>query len=87
MTSREISRLRLAAQGLGELPVDERTGNPMKGGINYVARDGHPTPPKVVDHLKHFLAERNAMAATRVTSRRRMDRHSQPSRGRCLGGR
>ncbi|HBP22979.1 MAG TPA: hypothetical protein DEA08_35045 [Planctomycetes bacterium] len=51
------------AAAVGPLPVDERTGNPMKGGINYVARDGHPTPPKVVDHLRHMLSERNAKAA------------------------
>lgn len=43
-------------------PDDARRGNPMKGGDNRIARDGHPTPPKVVDHLKHFLAQRNAMA-------------------------
>ena len=45
-------------------PDDERRGNPMKGGDNRVARDGHPTPPKVVDHLKNFLARRNAQALT-----------------------
>jgi MoaA/NifB/PqqE/SkfB family radical SAM enzyme len=51
------------ADARGPVPVDERTGNPQKGENNYVARDGHSTPPKVVDHLEHFLRERNAKAA------------------------
>jgi MoaA/NifB/PqqE/SkfB family radical SAM enzyme len=45
------------------LPVDHRTGNPLKGGINHVARDGHPTPPRVVERLRAFLFARNARAA------------------------
>jgi MoaA/NifB/PqqE/SkfB family radical SAM enzyme len=37
--------------------------NPLKGHDNTVARDGHPTPPKVVEHLRRFLERRNAQAA------------------------
>ena len=70
--SRPVSRVNVSLEELPwenalaappEPPEDARRGNPMKGGDNRVARDGHPTPPKVVDHLKHFLAERNALAA------------------------
>lgn len=42
--------------------TDERS-DPRKGDINHVARDGHPTPPKVIDHLRHLLESRNAQAA------------------------
>ncbi|MBI3723479.1 radical SAM protein [bacterium] len=44
-------------------PSDFRTGNPMKGHENYVARDGHPTPRKVVDRLRRFLDRVNAERA------------------------
>lgn len=70
--ARPVSRVNISLEELpwdgaeahfGPLPVDERTGNKMKGDINYVARNGHPTPPKVVDFLTAFLNERNAQAA------------------------
>jgi len=68
---RPISRINVS---LEELPwedafavpaaaADGRTGNPLKGWDNRVARDGHPTPPKVVDHLRELLARRHAQAA------------------------
>ncbi len=40
-----------------------KTDNPLKGHANTVARDGHPTPPKVVEHLRRFLERRHAQAA------------------------
>ncbi|MGE0708846.1 MAG: radical SAM protein [Planctomycetota bacterium] len=71
LARRAITRINVSLEELpwedataqGPLPEDERSGNPQKGGINYVARDGHPTPPKVVEHLRSFLAARNAQAA------------------------
>lgn len=68
---RPISRINVS---LEELPwesalappapaPDGREDNPMKGGINRIARDGHPTPPKVVEHLRRFLERRDAQAA------------------------
>ena len=46
-----------------EVPEDDRTGNPQKGGENVVARDGHPTPAKVVRGLQRFMELRHAQAA------------------------
>lgn len=71
---RPIGRINVS---LEELPWDEAPAhlpparadqegheiNHMKGDINHIAQNGHPTPPKVVDHLRHLLNERNAMAA------------------------
>jgi MoaA/NifB/PqqE/SkfB family radical SAM enzyme len=42
------------------LPPDARAGNPMKGGEHRIARDGHPTPPKLVERLRSFLDQVNA---------------------------
>lgn len=42
---------------------DRRADNPLKGGENRIARDGHPTPPRVVQHLRRLLERRNARAA------------------------
>ena len=50
----------LAAPPAAPAPDDP---NPMKGHLNRIARDGHPTPPKVVEHLRAFLERRNAQAA------------------------
>jgi MoaA/NifB/PqqE/SkfB family radical SAM enzyme len=44
-------------------PADDRTGNPLKGHENYVARDGHHTPLKVVEHLRRFLELRHEQVA------------------------
>ena len=43
--------------------ADAPAPNPMKGHLNRIARDGHPTPPKVVEHLRRFLEARNERAA------------------------
>lgn len=44
-------------------PPDARADNPMKGGEHRIARDGHPTPKKLVDRLRAFLARVNARRA------------------------
>jgi MoaA/NifB/PqqE/SkfB family radical SAM enzyme len=62
--ARRIGRINVSLEELPwdgdepELPVDHRTGNALKGAINHVARDGHPTPPKVVAKLRSFLKQR-----------------------------
>ena len=43
--------------------ADAPAPNPMKGHLNRIARDGHPTPPKVIEHLRRLLEARNAQAA------------------------
>lgn len=60
--SRRVARVNVS---LEELPwgPEQETDNPLKGHANAVARDGHPTPPKVVEHLRRFLERRHAQAA------------------------
>lgn len=72
LLARRIGRVNIS---LEELPWADNPGvespgvasqepaNPLKGHANTVARDGHPTPPKVVEHLRRFLERRNAQAA------------------------
>lgn len=72
--ARRVSRINISLEELPWAPddaqappvpaADARTGNPMKGGENRVARDGHATTPKVVSHLTKLLSRRNAMAAS-----------------------
>lgn len=61
--ARRVARVNVSLEELpwGATPVE--TDNPLKGHANAVARDGHPTPPKVVEHLRRFLARRHAQAA------------------------
>ncbi len=70
---RRVSRINVSleelpwAEGDPQAPPPRDAGatptNPMKGHENRVARDGHPTPPKVVAHLRRLLERRHAQAA------------------------
>lgn len=61
--ARRVARVNVS---LEELPWGDEapaTDDPRKGHANTVAREGHPTPPKVVEHLRRFLERRHAQAA------------------------
>lgn len=63
--ARRVTRVNVSLEELpwAEAPAPPPDTNPLKGHQNRVARDGHPTPPKVVEHLRRFLERRNAQAA------------------------
>lgn len=67
--ARGVARVNVSLEELpwaddhGATRVPAETDNPLKGHANTVARDGHPTPPKVVEHLRRFLERRHAQAA------------------------
>lgn len=60
---RRVARVNVSLEELPWADQPVETDNPLKGHGNTVARDGHPTPPKVVEHLRRFLERRHAQAA------------------------